>query len=188
MDYYLIEIYNKSIREEDLILEMIDTNDNQWLINYGIELDETVPYVSFTIYGESELFFQQDIIRGYMGIYLISKKFQDIILHEFDSDEIQFLSFKLLDKNQNEIDHNYKIINFLQTEDCLNWKDSYFKTIDETKKDYIFLNPVFDDYKISKLNKGIICVDCEKSILVSEDIKNQWDKLKLKSLAFSEIG
>ncbi|GIM57761.1 MAG: hypothetical protein Q4B43_10370 [Bacteroidota bacterium] len=189
MKYYIIKNYSKHITDENFILEIIDPTDNRWLINYGIQLDEFFDYINFTMYGEENLFFEQDIINPYFGIYLLSEKFQKVILQNLKTSvEIQLLSFKLFDTNSKEIKHNYKMINFLQTEECIDWTKSNFKVRDKEKKSYIFLNKVFDDYKISKLNKGIICVDCEKSILVSEDIKNQWDKLKLKSLAFSEIG
>lgn len=189
MKYYTIKHYNKHITEEDFILDIIDPNDNRWLINYGIELDKTHNYISFKMYGEEEKFFGQDIISPYFGIYILSERFQDVILQTFkDNTEIQLLPFKLFDTNDKEIKHNYKILNFLQTEECVDWEGSYFKVRDEEKKSYIFLNKVFDNSKITNLNKDLVCVDCEKSILVSEDIKNQWDKLKLKSLTFSEIG
>ena len=188
MNYYTIKSYSKHITEENFMLEMIDLNDNRWLINYGMQLDESFDYLNFKLYGEEKLFFDQDIMTPYFGIYLASERFQDVILQNSKiSKKIQLLSFRLFNANDEEIKHNYKIINFLQTEECIDWKKSYFKIRDETKKSYVFLDTVFDSQKIATLTKDWICVDSEKSIFVSEAIKNEWEKMHLNSLTFSPV-
>ena len=189
MSYYIIKSYSKDITEENFMLEMIDLNDNRWLINYGMQLDESFDYLNFKLYGEEKLFFDQDIMTPYFGIYLASERFQDVILQNSKiSKKIQLLSFRLFNANDVEIKHNYKIINFLQTEECIDWKKSYFKIRDETKKSYVFLDTVFDSQKIATLTKDWICVDSEKSIFVSEAIKNEWEKMHLNSLTFSSVN
>ncbi|WP_315045221.1 hypothetical protein [Capnocytophaga sputigena] len=189
MNYYTIKSYSKHITEENFMLEMIDLNDNRWLINYGMQLDESFDYVNFKLYGEEKLFFDQDIITPYFGIYLASERFQNAIFQNSKiSKEIQLLSFRLFNANDEEVKHNYKIINFLQTEECIDWEQSYFKVRDETKKSYVFLDTVFDFQKIALLTKDWICVDSEKSIFVSEAIKNEWEKMHLNSLTFSSVS
>lgn len=189
MNYYTIKSYSKHITEENFMLEMIDLNDNRWLINYGMQLDESFDYINFKMYGEEELFFNQDIITPYFGIYLLSERLQNAILQNFKIREgIQLLSFRLFNTNDEEIKHNYKIINFLQTEECIDWEKSYFKIKDETKKSYVFLDIVFDSQKIALLTKDLVCVDSEKSIFVSEAIKKEWEKMNLNSLTFSSVN
>ena len=188
MKYYAIKNYSEHITEENFMLEMIDLNDNRWLINYGMQLDASFHYINFKLYGEEKLFFDQDLITPYFGIYLLSERFQDVILQNSKiSEGIQLLSFKLFNTNDEEIKHNYKIINFLQTEECIDWEKSYFKTRDEAKKSYVFLNAIYDPLKIATLTKDWICVDSEKSIFVSEEIKNEWEKMNLNSLTFSLV-
>ena len=188
MKYYAIKNYSEHITEENFMLEMMDLNDNRWLINYGMQLDASFDYISFKMYGEEKLFFDQDIITPYFGIYLASERFQNAIFQNSKINEgIQLLPFKLLNTNDEEIKHNYKIINFLQTEECIDWEKSYFKIRDEAKKSYVFLDTVFDSQKIATLTKDWICVDSEKSIFVSEAIKNEWEKMHLNSLTFSLI-
>ena len=71
----------------------------------------------------------------YFGIYLLSERFQKVILQNSKiSEGIQLLSFKLFNTNDKEIKHNYKLINFLQAEECIDWEKSYFKIRDEAKK------------------------------------------------------
>ncbi|EGD34190.1 hypothetical protein HMPREF9071_1125 [Capnocytophaga sp. oral taxon 338 str. F0234] len=41
--------------------------------------------------------------------------------------------------------------------------------------------------EIATLTKDWICVDSEKSIFVSEEIKNEWEKMNLNSLTFSLV-
>ena len=98
------------------------------------------------------------------------------------------MSFKLFNTDDKEIKHNYKIINFLQTEECINWEKSYFKIRDEVKKSYIFLDTVFDPLKIATLTKDLLCVDNEKSIFVCEEIKKEWQKMNLSGLTFSPVS
>ena len=189
MKYYAIKNYSEHITEENFMLEMMDLNDNRWLINYGMQLDASFDYISFKMYGEEKLFFDQDIITPYSGIYLLSERFQDVIFQNSKiSEGIQLLPFKLFNTNDEEIKHNYKIINFLQTEECIDWEQSYFKIRDETKKSYVFLNAIFDPQKIALLTKDWICVDSEKSIFVSEAIKKEWEKMHLNSLTFSSVN
>ena len=189
MKYYAIKNYSEHIMEENFMLEMLDLNDNRWLINYGMQLDESFDYINFKLYGEEKLFFDQDLITPYFGIYLLSERFQDVILQDSKiSEEIQLLPFKLFNTNGEEIKHNYKIINFLQTEECINWEKSYFKIRDEAKKSYIFLDTVFDPLKIATLTKDLLCVDSEKSIFVSEEIKKEWEKMNLNCLTFSPVS
>ena len=127
MKYYAIKNYSKHITEENFMLEMMDLNDNRWLINYGMQLDASFDYISFKMYGEEKLFFDQNIITPYSGIYLLSERFQDVILQNSKiSEGIQLLPFKLFNTNDEEIKHNYKIINFLQTEECIELEQSYF--------------------------------------------------------------
>ena len=117
------------------MLEMIDLNDNRWLINYGMQLEESFDYINFKMYGEEKLFFDQDIMIPYFGIYLLSERFQDVILQNSKiSEGIQLLSFKLFNTDDKEIKHNYKLINFLQAKECIDWEKSYFKIRDEAKK------------------------------------------------------
>ena len=188
MKYYAIKNYSKHITEENFMLEMMDLNDNRWLINYGMQLEASFDYISFKMYGEEKLFFDQDIITPYSGIYLVSERFQDVILQNSKiSEGIQLLSFKLFNTDDKEIKHNYKIINFLQTEECIDWEKSYFKIRDEAKKSYVFLDTVFDSQKIATLTKDWICVDSEKSIFVSEEIKKEWQKMNLNCLTFSLV-
>ena len=189
MEYYAIKNYSKHITEENFMLEMMDLNDNRWLINYGMQLDASFDYISFKMYGEEKLFFDQDIITPYFGIYLASERFQNAILQNSKiSKEIQLLSFTLFNANDEEVKHNYKIINFLQTEECINWEKSYFKIRDEAKKSYIFLDTVFDPLKIATLTKDLLCVDSEKSIFVCEEIKKEWQKMNLSGLTFSPVS
>ena len=189
MKYYAIKNYSEHITEENFMLEMMDLNDNRWLINYGMQLDASFDYISFKMYGEEKLFFDQDIITPYSGIYLLSERFQDVILQNSKiSEGIQLLSFKLFNTDDKEIKHNYKIINFLQTEECINWEKSYFKIRDEAKKSYIFLDTVFDPLKIATLTKDLLCVDSEKSIFVCEEIKKEWQKMNLNCLTFSSVS
>ena len=189
MKYYAIKNYSEHITEENFMLEMMDLNDNRWLINYGMQLDVSFDYISFKMYGEEKLFFDQDIITPYSGIYLLSERFQDVILQNSKiSEGIQLLSFKLFNTDDKEIKHNYKIINFLQTEECINWEKSYFKIRDEAKKSYIFLDTVFDPLKIATLTKDLLCVDSEKSIFVCEEIKKEWQKMNLSGLTFSPVS
>ena len=172
MSYYIIKSYSKDITEENFMLEMMDLKDNRWLINYGMQLEESFDYINFKMYGEEKLFFDQDIILQNSKI----------------SEGIQLLSFKLFNTNDKEIKHNYKIINFLQTEECINWEKSYFKIRDEAKKSYIFLDTVFDPLKIATLTKDLLCVDSEKSIFVCEVIKKEWEKMNLNCLTFSLVS
>ena len=189
MKYYAIKNYSEHITEENFMLEMIDLNDNRWLINYGMQLDASFHYINFKLYGEEKLFLNQDIITPYLGIYLLSERFQDVILQNSKiSEGIQLLSFKLFNTDDKEIKHNYKIINFLQTEECINWEKSYFKIRDEAKKSYIFLDTVFDPLKIATLTKDLLCVDSEKSIFVCEEIKKEWQKMNLSGLTFSPVS
>ena len=189
MKYYAIKNYSEHITEENFMLEMMDLNDNRWLINYGIQLDASFDYISFKMYGEEKLFFDQDIITPYFAIYLASERFQDVILQNSKIREgIQLLSFKLFNTNDEEVKHNYKIINFLQTEECIDWEKSYFKIRDEAKKSYIFLDTVFDPLKIATLTKDLLCVDSEKSIFVCEEIKKEWEKMNLNCLTFSLVS
>ena len=189
MSYYIIKSYSKDITEENFMLEMMDLKDNRWLINYGMQLDASFDYISFKMYGEEKLFFDQDIMIPYFGIYLLSERFQKVILQNSKiSEGIQLLSFKLFNTNDKEIKHNYKIINFLQTEECINWEKSYFKIRDEAKKSYIFLDTVFDPLKIATLTKDLLCVDSEKSIFVCEEIKKEWEKMNLNCLTFSLVS
>ena len=189
MKYYAIKNYSEHITEENFMLEMMDLNDNRWLINYGMQLDASFDYISFKMYGEEKLFFDQDIMTPYFGIYLLSERFQDVILQNSKiSEGIQLLSFKLFNTDDKEIKHNYKIINFLQTEECINWEKSYFKIRDEAKKSYIFLDTVFDPLKIATLTKDLLCVDSEKSIFVCEEIKKEWQKMNLSGLTFSPVS
>ena len=189
MKYYAIKNYSEHITEENFMLEMMDLNDNRWLINYGMQLDASFDYISFKMYGEEKLFFDQDIITPYFGIYLLSERFQDVILQNSKiSEGIQLLPFKLFNTNDEEIKHNYKIINFLQAEECIDWEKSYFKIRDEAKKSYIFLDTVFDPLKIATLTKDLLCVDSEKSIFVCEEIKKEWQKMNLSGLTFSLVS
>ena len=189
MSYYIIKSYSKDITEENFMLEMMDLKDNRWLINYGIQLEESFDYINFKLYGEEKLFLNQDIITPYLGIYLLSERFQDVILQNSKiSEGIQLLSFKLFNTDDKEIKHNYKIINFLQTEECINWEKSYFKTRDEAKKSYVFLDAIYDPLKIATLTKDWICVDSEKSIFVCEEIKKEWQKMNLSGLTFSPVS
>ena len=189
MEYYAIKNYSEHITEENFMLEMMDLNDNRWLINYGMQLDASFDYISFKMYGEEKLFFDQDIITPYSGIYLLSERFQDVIFQNSKiSEGIQLLPFKLFNTNDEEIKHNYKIINFLQTEECIDWEKSYFKIRDEAKKSYIFLDTVFDPLKIATLTKDLLCVDSEKSIFVCEEIKKEWQKMNLSGLTFSPVS
>ena len=171
MKYYAIKNYSEHITEENFMLEMMDLNDNRWLINYGMQLDASFDYISFKMYGEEKLFFDQDIILQNSKI----------------SEGIQLLPFKLFNTNDEEIKHNYKIINFLQTEECIDWDKSYFKIRDEAKKSYVFLNAIYNPLKIATLTKDCICVDSEKSIFVSEAIKKEWQKMNLNCLTFSLV-
>ena len=119
---------------------------------------------------------------------MASERFQNAIFQNSKINEgIQLLPFKLLNTNDEEIKHNYKIINFLQTEECINWEKSYFKIRDEAKKSYIFLDTVFDPLKIATLTKDLLCVDSEKSIFVCEEIKKEWEKMNLNCLTFSLV-
>ena len=189
MKYYAIKNYSEHITEENFMLEMMDLNDNRWLINYGMQLDASFDYISFKMYGEEKLFFDQDIITPYSGIYFLSERFQDVILQNSKiSEGIQLLPFKLFNTNDEEIKHNYKIINFLQTEECIDWDKSYFKIRDEAKKSYVFLNAIYDPLKIATLTKDCICVDSEKSIFISEAIKKEWQKMNLNCLTFSSVS
>ena len=114
MSYYIIKSYSKDITEENFMLEMMDLKDNRWLINYGMQLDESFDYINFKMYGKEKLFFDQDIMIPYFGIYLLSERFQKVILQNSKiSEGIQLLSFKLFNTNDKEIKHNYKLINFL---------------------------------------------------------------------------
>ena len=188
MNYYIIKSYSKDITEENFMLEMMDLKDNRWLINYGMQLEESFDYIDFKMYGEEKLFFDQDIMIPYFGIYLLSERFQKVILQNSKiSEGIQLLSFKLFNTNDKEIKHNYKLINFLQAEACIDWEKSYFKIRDEAKKSYVFLNAIYDPLKIATLTKDWICVDSEKSIFVSEEIKNEWQKMNLNCLTFSLV-
>jgi len=189
MKYYAIKNYSEHITEENFMLEILDLNDNRWLINYGMRLEESFDYINFKLYREEKLFFDQDLITPYFGIYLASERFQDVILQDSKiSEEIQLLSFKLFNTNGEEIKHNYKIINFLQTEECIDWEKSYFKIRDEAKKSYVFLNAIYDPLEIATLTKDWICVDSEKSIFVSEEIKKEWQKMNLNCLTFSLVS
>lgn len=108
MKYYAIKNYSEHITEENFMLEILDLNDNRWLINYGMRLEESFDYINFKLYGEEKLFFDQDLITPYFGIYLASERFQDVILQDSKiSEEIQLLSFKLFNTNGEEIKHNY---------------------------------------------------------------------------------
>ena len=188
MSYYIIKSYSKDITEENFMLEMMDLKDNRWLINYGMQLEESFDYIDFKMYGEEKLFFDQDIMIPYFGIYLLSERFQKVILQNSKiSEGIQLLSFKLFNTNDKEIKHNYKLINFLQAEECIDWEKSYFKIRDEAKKSYVFLNAIYDPLKIATLTKDCICVDSEKSIFVSEEIKKEWQKMNLNCLTFSLV-
>ena len=159
MSYYIIKSYSKDITEENFMLEMMDLKDNRWLINYGMQLDESFDYINFKMYGKEKLFFDQDIMIPYFGIYLLSERFQKVILQNSKiSEGIQLLSFKLFNTDDKEMKHNYKIINFLQTEECINWEKSYFKIRDEAKKSYVFLDAIYDPLKIATLTKDWICV------------------------------
>ena len=79
MSYYIIKSYSKDITEENFMLEMMDLKDNRWLINYGMQLEDPLITLIFKMYGEEKLFFDQDIMTPYFGIYLLSERFQDII-------------------------------------------------------------------------------------------------------------
>ena len=189
MSYYIIKSYSKDITEENFMLEMMDLKDNRWLINYGMQLEESFDYIDFKMYGKEKLFFDQDIMIPYFGIYLLSERFQKVILQNSKiSEGIQLLSFKLFNTNDKEIKHNYKLINFLQAEECIDWEKSYFKIRDEAKKSYVFLNAIYDPLKIATLTKDWICVDSEKSIFVSEEIKKEWQKMNLNCLTFSPVS
>jgi len=109
MKYYAIKNYSEHITEENFMLEIMDLNDNRWLINYGMQLDASFDYISFKMYGEEKLFFDQDIITPYFGIYLASERFQDVILQNSKiSEGIQLLPFKLFNANDEEVKHNSK--------------------------------------------------------------------------------
>ena len=139
MKYYAIKNYSEHMHGREFYVRNSGSYDNRWLINYGMRLEESFDYINFKLYGEEKLFFDQDLITPYFGIYLLSERFQDIILQNSKiSEGIQLLPFKLFNTNDKEIKHNYKIINFLQTEECINWEKSYFKIRDEAKKSYIF--------------------------------------------------
>jgi hypothetical protein len=65
MKYYAIKNYSEHITEENFMLEILDLNDNRWLINYGMRLEESFDYINFKLYGEEKLFFDQDLITPY---------------------------------------------------------------------------------------------------------------------------
>jgi len=52
MSYYIIKSYSKDITEENFMLEMMNLKDNRWLINYGMQLDESFDYINFKMCGE----------------------------------------------------------------------------------------------------------------------------------------
>lgn len=184
--YHIIESFDVSISDEDLIFNIDDPNNNKWMINYGVSLDAKISYFDIIVYGDTDLFFKQDIIFT-KGIYLVSEKFiktwQEIV---GINDDVQWIIFNLLDSKGIQIPHNYKIINFTNTINCINWEESKFNAYDELEKDYNFYMPIFDKKRLEGLEYG--CVDCEKSIFISNMIKNSLEQYSLNSLVFKEIN
>ena len=50
MSYYIIKSYSKDITEENFMQEMMDLKDNRWLINYGMQLDESFDYINDSLF------------------------------------------------------------------------------------------------------------------------------------------
>ncbi|WP_285400081.1 hypothetical protein [Lysinibacillus sp. fls2-241-R2A-57] len=169
-----------------MIIDIDDPNNNKWMINYGVPLDVTKSYFDIIVYGDTDLFFKQDIIST-RGIYLVSKKFikawQEVV---GVNNDVQWIDFNLLDSKGIPIIHNYKIINFTNTINCINWEESEFNAYDELEKDYNFYMPIFDKKKLEGLEYG--CVDCERSIFISNVIKNSLEQYSLNSLIFKGIN
>ncbi|KOP78414.1 hypothetical protein AMS59_11125 [Lysinibacillus sp. FJAT-14745] len=155
------------------------------MINYGVSLDLINNYFDIIVYGDTDLFFKQDIILT-NGIYLVSNKFikawQEVVGVKND---VQWIDFNLLDSKRIPINHDFKIINFTNTINCINWEESQFNVHDDLEKDYNFYMSVFDKTRLEGIKSG--CVDCERSIFISDVIKNSLEQYKLNSLFFKEI-
>ncbi len=183
MKYFLVRSFNPEVSFDNLVLEIDDPNNNSWLINYGINLDNNKNYFNLKFYGEENLLKEQSMLN-IRNVFIFNCKLRDYIKNTIDCENIEWLDFDLYNSNSKKVSHDFKIMNFKTTVNCLNWDSSKFDVSDEDEKRYVF----YSIKVTNEINKHSIgCIDSHKGLFVNENIKTKIEKKEFKGLAFKEL-
>ncbi len=184
MKYFLIKSFSSAVNPHNLVLEINDPNHNSWLVNYGMDLDYHQKYFNIKFYGNEHVLKEQSILN-IENIFIFNRELRSYLENIINIEDIEWLDFELYNSDDKKISHDFKIINFKTTVDCLNWHSSKFDLFDKDEKRYVFYT-----IKVTQeINQYLFgCIDGLKGIFINEEMKRKIEKKEFKNLAFKELS